>query len=66
MNRSNTSSENKTTLTAESSILNKTEFLPSELKTLFGSQNCRNLSYQWIVGVSTDTRSLEKNNIFIP
>ncbi len=65
MNRSNTSSENKTTLTAESSILNKTEFLPSELKTLFGSQNCRNLSYQWIVGVSTDTRSLEKNNIFI-
>lgn len=65
MSRTTISSKNTNSLIPESKTKNETEFLPSELKALFGASNCRNLSYQWIVGVSTDTRTLEKNNIFI-
>jgi UDP-N-acetylmuramoyl-tripeptide--D-alanyl-D-alanine ligase len=65
MSRSTISAKKINSLTLESKTTNQAEFLPSELKSLFGASNCRNLSYQWIVGVSTDTRTIEKNNIFI-
>jgi len=65
MNGLSNTSNTSNSVTLESKITNEAEFLPSELKTLFGSSNCRNLSYQWIVGVSTDSRTLVKNNLFI-
>jgi len=47
-------------------LKNKAKFTSTEIKAIFGENNVQNLINDEFIGVSIDTRSLDKGEIFIP